>query len=246
MKLFASGCSFTWGGGLFTHVHDYEGNLFDETNTSLINLQRLSITWPGQLHKIGSFSEFHNHSMGCGSNNRIIRKTIDFFIDKINKKEDLSDWIAVIQWSEPSRFEFFDILSNSWGLVKSEIVFTETRRRLSKEEEKMILSQFFWNHEKAWQEKMFNEILMLGDFFEKHDIKYFFVSMNKVELDETKKNYCKNFVWYNNNIDECITNMSDIETCISSPHPSERGHQLLAEKFLNFLVRKYDVLYHRS
>lgn len=236
MKLFASGCSFTWGGAIFDSL--YENNIIlDENNNSSLNKTRLEITWPGQLSKLLNCSEFHNHSMGCGSNNRIIRKTFNFFLDKIQNGEDLSEWIAIIQWTEPSRFEFFDEKSKSWAIIKSEGFLTEIPREINKKEKDEVLSQFFWSNDTSWEEKHFNEIITLGNFFKIHDIKYLFTAMMPPELSKGHTQYCnKNFVWYNNDIRECsISKMNDVKECSNSSHPSMEGHNMIAKKFYKFI-----------
>ena len=96
MKLFANGCSFTWGGEILKNIRDKHGNILDETNTSEINQDRLNVVWPKHLSDKLGCTEHHNYSMACGSNHRIVRKTLEFFIQKINDKEDLSDYIAEI------------------------------------------------------------------------------------------------------------------------------------------------------
>ena len=128
MKLFASGCSFTCGGELFKKLHDDQGNILDESNASKTNQHRLAITWPGRLAEIMEYSEFHNHSMGCGSNSRIVRKTLDFFTPLLLAKQDLSDWAAVVQWTDPMRFEYFDDESQSWALCKHDVLLSEQHR----------------------------------------------------------------------------------------------------------------------
>ena len=125
MKLYANGCSFTWGGELFKNVHDEYGNILDESNPSEVNQRRLNVTWPKHLSDLLACTEFHNHGMGCGSNARIVRKTLEFFVPKVLNGEDLSDWIVAIQWSEPSRFEFFDTVTNTWAIAKHDVVLFE-------------------------------------------------------------------------------------------------------------------------
>lgn len=239
-KLFATGCSFTWGGGIEEYLYDSNNIILDELNSSDQNQRRLNVTWPGKLSKLLNCTEFYNYSIGGGSNDRIVRKTTNFFIDKIHNNENLSDWIVIIQWTVPHRFEFFDSESKSWGIVLPEFVCTENKRYFDKKESEKILSSFFWNTDEAWQQKQFNDILLLGSFLKTHNIKYFFTSMCPLELKSSHEDYCsENFVWYNNNLKMCsIESMQNIDRCKKSPHPSEIGHTQISENFYNFITNK--------
>lgn len=92
MILFTNGCSWTWGGGLgldhFSH---------DEL--------RLSSVWPRHLGNLVSADRTYNLAIGCGSNQRIVRTTFDWILSQT--KEDLDKTVAIIQWTELSRYEFY-------------------------------------------------------------------------------------------------------------------------------------------
>jgi hypothetical protein len=92
MKLFANGCSYTAGHG---EVHD--------TNGVLIPPQ--DFTWPYQM----DMDYVVNMSRRGGSNDRILRTTMNYF-----NKNNAEDYIAVIQWTSPVRFERFFPLHNCW------------------------------------------------------------------------------------------------------------------------------------
>lgn len=244
MKLFASGCSFTWGGELIKQVHDTNRNILDENNTSDLNLHRLNITWPKHLSDFLGCTEFHNHAMGCGSNPRIVRKTLDFFTKKINNNEDMSDWVAVIQWTEPSRFEFYDDSLKTWVIVKHDVIITE--KSYDSEFIRPYVNLYYkYNEEKQFGSQLFSQVVSLGNFFKQHNIRYVFTTISESfftsVFDEEKMKYCKdNFVWYNDDMMNCSISNMGVERCITSPHPSELGHKQVAEHIGNFFNKKFN------
>jgi hypothetical protein len=243
MKLFANGCSFTWGGEIFKNIHDtslYPAVIMDEKYESDENRRRLEVTWPKKLADLLGCTEFHNHSMGCGSNERIVRKTLEFFTTKINQGIDVSDYIAVIQWTETSRFEFFDAESKSWGLVKHDVIAIEKPRGIEDIDfAQNLYDTFKYNNDIYWASKLFASILCLGNFFKQHNIKHVFTMMNApytfIGFDKYQLDYCiNNFTWYNNNIIKSGIDDMEVER-VGSGHPSEYGHTQIAEHLYKFI-----------
>ena len=116
--LFTNGCSWTAGGSLH--------QLY--TNEQLLN----EITWPNHLGKLLNVDRVINKSAGCGSNQRIFRTTFDWIISQ--PKDVLENTIAVIQWTEPSRYEYYIPKNNNydewvddelgWAFVKTDVVMS--------------------------------------------------------------------------------------------------------------------------
>lgn len=244
MKLYANGCSFTWGGEIFKNIHDtshYPPPFMDENYDSEENLRRLQITWPKKLADKLGCTEFHNHGMGCGSNERIVRKTLAFFTQKINQGIDVSDYIAVIQWTDPSRFEFFDSESKSWGLVKHDVIAIEkTRANEDVAFAKDLMNTYKYNNDIYWASKLFAHIVCLGSFFNQYNIKYVFTMINPMYtllgFDQYQLDYCNNkFVWYNNDITQSGIDNMEVDRCKKTVHPSELGHTHVAEHLYKFI-----------
>jgi hypothetical protein len=91
MILFANGCSFTWGGSLEPHF----------TNDK----ERLALCWPAHLGTLLKADEVVNLGEGCGSNQRILRTTFDWLSKQT--PERLAETVAVIQWTDSSRYEYY-------------------------------------------------------------------------------------------------------------------------------------------
>tara|TARA_B100000902_G_scaffold399876_1_gene473258 strand:- start:1387 stop:2187 length:801 start_codon:yes stop_codon:yes gene_type:complete len=92
MKLYANGCSYTAGHG---EVHDNNGNLVPPQ----------TFTWPYQM----GIENVINNSRRGGSNDRILRTTMKYF-----NENSADDYVAIIQWTSPVRFERFFPLFNCW------------------------------------------------------------------------------------------------------------------------------------
>lgn len=90
MLILANGCSWTDGGGLRPHWKTDD--------------ERKNLSWPAHLGRLFN-SESINLGIGCGSNDRILRTTYDWIFN--TNKEKLKETVAVIQWAEPSRYEFY-------------------------------------------------------------------------------------------------------------------------------------------
>lgn len=89
--LFTNGCSWTWGGGL---------DEYWQTEND-----RLELVWPHHLGNLLGITDIVNLSIGSGSNQRILRTTLNWLLSKT--PEELKNTIAVIQWTELSRYEYY-------------------------------------------------------------------------------------------------------------------------------------------
>ena len=238
MKLFANGCSFTWGGELFKRLHDDNWILLDENNTSDQNIERLNVTWPRHLSDIMGYSEFHNWSMGCGSNQRIVRKTFDFFLPKILNGEDMSEWTAAIQFSEPSRFETFQDDADSWLMVNVQNATLE-KPTVPVIDQQLLDNYYMLFNDKVLGQLFFNDICTLGHFFKQHNIKHVFTMIHCgfiESLTDDQIKYCnKEFNWFNNKIEISSIMDMNVEECENDPHPSRTGHKQIAEHLSRFL-----------
>jgi hypothetical protein len=153
----------------------------------------------------------------------------------------MSDWTVAIQWSEPSRFEFFDNNTNDWAVAKHDVViFRSADRELSDtEQEDIIRTHYAYSTDVAVGQQFFTQISALGNFFKAHGIKYVFTMIHEGftnPLSESQLSYCNtNFNWYNNDIMQCSIDKMKAESCEQSPHPSELGHKQIAENLSRFL-----------
>ena len=137
MILFTNGCSWTFGGGL---------NLDELTQEK--QEQRLASVWPHHLGKLLEAEKTVNLAMGCGSNPRILRTTLNWILEQT--PEDLAKTVAVIQWSEYFRYEYYtpadfsnkyENLPKRWARAKAGLAISifepDTRKSLARVESRL-------------------------------------------------------------------------------------------------------------
>jgi len=245
MKLLANGCSFTYGSDM---------------------LKSTSQTWPTQLEN--NFSEVHNIAMGGGSNDRIVRTTLDFC-----NNNDMNDYMAVIQWTSPFRKEYYNPNTNDWvggttllqdNSSLNNIIMDVTVEKGAKVTDKdlQVISKaatqdmLYLQSITDYRLSTLKNILILQNYFEQHNIKYLFTSMGPdshiagnmfTHMYSTQKqpiiHILESAVNKNNWTKLSIANMlnNDLEYIISQDdtHPNEKGHKLLAQSFWQQIGKIY-------
>ena len=97
--LYANGCSFAYG-----------SELCDDRMTKVCvdSLYRWENSWPSILARLIGASGVYNDAMPSGSNERIVRTTVGFVVDRwLASGLPPSELLVVIGWTEMSRREFF-------------------------------------------------------------------------------------------------------------------------------------------
>ena len=232
MILLSNGCSWTFGGSL---------NLDYESQTE----QRLASVWPHHLGKNLNANEVINLGAGCGSNQRIIRTTFEWLLKQ--SPEQLKDTVAVIQWTEPTRYEYYEPIEynnslenipNRWAKVKVDVclqsehtpdgynfAFERSQRRFETN---------------SYQENMYESIDRLSAMariFETFGVKYFY--WNYIDFSYTypqniKEYYINQFPWIDNpGNDPAYMTVEDLwqydRVSPTDAHPSFQGHRELAD-----------------
>ena len=211
-KLFAAGCSIS------TRCY---------ANTS----------YPEELAKLLNY-ELVNFTAGCGSNYRIWRTITKEIIDGNLTSDDL----VVIQYTEPTRREFwsrfpknndnykdlyddgsilrFKIDSYLWQSTKEEVEFLRSYETNfvndSFENENFHINNFNFQH-----------------MLKAHNIKVIFVKTTRISVPEffTFDEYKKAFYFDSSNIDRANNQSSK-----DSGHFSEKGHKLMADNLYQHIL----------
>lgn len=182
MRLFTNGCSFTWGGGILEEGYGLH-NTYCSTLAEHVEL-RSSLVWPAYLGKLIG-CEVTNLSIGCGSNQRIVRTTLGHFTSMIAQGETVNDHIAVIQWTEPSRYELYDASIGDWLLIKTDIVIPDVPSSRYADLQ-MRLAEHDSNHLTS----LFADMVCLSSFFDQWNIKYLFTSFLPICCGSDRDSYC--------------------------------------------------------
>lgn len=250
MKLFANGCSWTFGGGLYsTFEEDGSWNFIQHPgSTHPKNIEREQVVWPGQLGQLMGADKVVNLAIGAGSNARIVRTTLDYFYEQLSLGADLSDYVAVIQWTDISRHEYH--AHGKWWLANANGVGFDTGYKSGTLPHDMFLPKqqlahgnYYYKHIHSVEQDVYNtvaQVSALGGFFEKHNIPYVFWSMNGIFLynnDLGEKQYLlgiNEFNWLFDTVDDsrftCFVSVEPEYYIPNDGHPNEKGHRMTAER----------------
>jgi hypothetical protein len=246
MKLIVNGCSFTWG----AEIVPVE---FDENSSTFINVEfydnyRKSRTYAHHLHNKLHTSSYENLSLGGASNKRIIRTTLEYFMPKINNNEDVSDHIAVIQWSEPGRDEiyhdgYYYTLSSrgAWALPRNVDTLNNVYRDFIKG--RIMLS------DKYYEDQFMHDVIMMASFLELHKIKYVFCHITSKGWTIPDESYFGKINWlgevYEKSSLKRIIKNAELKdnSLLTYPqrHPNPAGHKLIAEILYNRFKELYNL-----
>ena len=223
MILFTNGCSWTWGGGLEPHFNSDE--------------ERLQIVWPHHLGNLLNAEQVINMGEGCGSNQRIFRTTFDWLTKQ--SQETLDNTYAVIQWTDPSRYEYYKDFETYKDYDNDPKLWTRAKVGC------LVNSEFDYDGAskrndsrlETWTsiEGIYSEIMYcesLASLFKKFNVRYgYWCYGNQVfnYPEEYKKFMLDNYTW----LDGGHCNWDYERISVRDPHPSVVGHQLIAEIIYN-------------
>lgn len=277
--LFANGCSFTYGGGLEPWFMEYNNQCFGELfgvydaqsgdflkkqmefeikyNPDIDSLRnddkRLRMLWPYKLMNMMGMSEHINLSQGCGSNQRMIRTTLEWIMEQ--DRSTLDRTIAIIQLTEPSRYEYYQEDTDHWTLNKVDHVLlkgTDAEMDLARRINDLRLSTF------TPVEGIFNVVntcLTLDNIFKTFCIDYYLVTnanymcsmmeliqthqpeMFKLDSHRYSESSLENYIslinksgnWINETYEKSVLSEWNCETLSENDaHYSQLGHTQLA------------------
>lgn len=231
--LFTNGCSWTYGGGLDTD-HPPKSEMAKRV-------------WPHHLQLSMGFNKHVNLATGCGSNQRIVRTTIDWLTSQ--DKEVLKNTVAVIQWTEWSRYEYyvpkandpFDDAPERWALCKvGNCISTKEshdgeyiNKRNNMRFETYSPLEGYYTH--------LMQCETLASMFKKFGVKYYywnFVAPMFMLPNKLKSLLLDNYNW----LEPSGRHRWEYERLNSDPHPSRTGHIQLAEHIKNAIkeLKYYD------
>ena len=234
MKLFTNGCSFTWGGEIYATL-GYKSNEVIPTSLTPDHYKfREEHIWSFHLHKLINSENIFNLSSPGAANNRIVRTTLEFFIDYLERGLPVDEIIAVIQWTDLHRYEIYDSLTKQYVNVYSYdfSTFPKLEENIATKYKLRLL-----DHEINSVNKFIQDVTCLSSFFDKHKIKYVFGTMNKISLPNT---YIKSLNWLGTDeISNCI--LEENKFRFPGKHPNLHGHKIIAEKLYKRLVELYNI-----
>lgn len=230
MIVLANGCSWTYGGGL------------DTAKPSREELDQL--TWPKHLSNLLGAEKFYNLADGCGSNQRIFRTTLNWILSQ--SKETLENTMAVIQWTEEARYEYYvpvnfeeryENIEEQWVKVKPGVVSP------SRFVDLFDLSQNRLKYHNSEIQNVYTYISnceAMANLLTRHGIKYYFW-----DFTDTPRNLpypfneyvINNFNWLQSPEKE-QWNFWEYDRLPNDSHPSITGHQQIAQIIYNQVKQK--------
>ena len=233
MKLFANGCSFTQG-------HKDWGD----------NDAPTPWAWPGAMSHM--FDETVNLGWSGGSNERILRTTLDFF-DKI---KDKSEWVAVVQWTDCySRHELYDEETDTYfgymaGNELAPVLDKSANRKFINipahinRAVELYHKTSFTKSRYSMQVRLLEQQFMLSEYFKKNNIKFLFTGMSYSSMVEKDLTHPLMRYLPHENIllpfSYMINDQVHLRESDNDFHPNKAGHQVLANYITNELkARNY-------
>src|SRR5580658_8310376 len=98
LYLYSNGCSMTYG----SELHDDAISRICSNDT-----YRWRYAWPNRLGEMIGATGVYNDGVPSGSNDRILRTTVEFVSTWLGKGLPPSALIVIIGWSQPRRREFY-------------------------------------------------------------------------------------------------------------------------------------------
>jgi len=216
MILLTNGCSWTAGGGLNLDRADQ-----DE--------ERLKLCWPEHLGRLMNAEQTVNLSAGCGSNQRIFRTTFDW----VSKNHDADKIVAVIQWSQTSRYEIYNTkhpdkdlsnLQENWAKIKEGCFLG-----LHDESDHIIQwleSRFYFYTAIEGLYSMARDCSALAHIFNKHNIEFYYWTPFRIT---DKPNPIDDYILKTFKFMDYDTRWLYDRVGPHDLHPSILGHQQIAE-----------------
>jgi hypothetical protein len=229
MKLFVNGCSFS-------HGH----NLTDDLSPKWV--------WP---YLMSDFDEVANYAWLGGSNDRILRTTLDFF----NTIDNVSEWIAVIQWTDPyNRTELYDEGSDTYigyclGAPSAVLGIPDHKKfisnptRFAEQVRKYGQYSILSTTKKQKETNLIHQQLLLSNYFISKGINFLYTSMSSTGTVDINHPYpLAKLLPRENIIDPISRHVSlmqpDLIESQTDLHPNKEGHKVIARYITNELKQR--------
>lgn len=247
MNLYTNGCSFTWGHNHTGLEKTYQAYGFRYGNSSPIRDFDPTV-WPLQLEQ--HFNQLFNHADPGTGAGRLCRTTLEF-LSHI-PVEELSEWIMILQLSQPGRLEFLtdqqsEVVGTQPGLALTHLLDDPNAQITTDDLQVQTYGQFSLcisdNHQFLEQ---FKNLYILVSELEKKGVKYLITGMDpRCYGRGTNANplvsHTQN-LWGSIPDHNIVHTMTEILKAhdwqdVHDPcgHPNELGHQYVANYILHEL-----------
>lgn len=250
MIYYANGCSYTWGGELFNFYYaEYDIWLPAHPNHSL-NKKRLETVYPHHLGKLLNADKVINESLGCASNYRIVRTTLNYFYNLLLNGQDIKNHFVTVQWSDPSRYEVYDDSEKAYVMYTNQSVSPDSKYINAKMHSN--IKDYYYKNINSLEQDLnvfFSQVNSLGNFFKTNQIPYVFFPHsgwqwswfynNTIEQEKYVK-LMKNFNWLKN--DPLYAMQTSGISTVKGSHPNEIGHQQWAQIVYDYVALEKKII----
>jgi len=242
MKLFTNGCSVTHGAEILDNEFGPGNWTINDGSESDQFLKQN--TWAWYLHKKLNTEEVINLAEGASSNSKIVRRTLEFFIDRLDSNLPVDDFLAVIQWTGTARYEAVDkhdpmFGPPQWLAITPTCIVPEVTPELEK-----ILNYRFQLHPETFHAEWLQQVVGLSSFFNQHNIKYLFCTIFNNKFDDIdglstyhllpNSNYYRNSINWLGSASKENNILPEFQNQLYKfGHPNLRGHVSIADKLFN-------------
>lgn len=220
--LLANGCSYTYGAGL------------DET-------LREEKVWPNQVKELLGYDRIINLAAGCGSNQRIVRTTIEWILSQ--PASILENTLAIIQFTNLHRYEYY--------VPKQNKVWENHSERWIRNKVDAVVAPYY-NDIDINQLVDYNNIRLstytdiegywtwlvqceaLASIFKRYNIKYYYWNLSGMLInpDEIYYRFLRdNYNWINNDLHFTC----EFDSIPNDGHPTVNGHRQIAEFSVKYI-----------
>jgi hypothetical protein len=224
MYLYANGCSLTYGSAL----HDDP-----VTQVCTNDSYRLRHAWPHRLASLLGADGSWNDGMPSGSNDRIVRTTLEFAARWLNAGLAANALIMIIGWSHPARREFY-VDGAFRQMVPTHSYSLRPLNRLVKAYRKTAVSDV------EAQSRFAAQVIGLSSFLDAQGIDYrFFHAIQATEIPAELKFVAAPGRLANGKFIEpdrtMLNYLADAAEYLRDRHPSEAGHFSWARRMAHHL-----------
>jgi hypothetical protein len=266
MILLTNGCSWTWGGALeldplwqdaVSSKNSVTKNIstFADISDDGLDDVRYASVWPYYLGNMLGSTKTINLAAGGGSNQRLVRTTLNWILSQ--NPEDLKNTVAVIQWSDTSRYEYYtpldvankiENIENRWAKVKIDLCINRVEKNIPyKEQLKQSQRRFETYTDIESMYRTITEMTTLAYFFDKFKIKYFFWDIYSAYPISPIPNKMSENIYPEPFKSLILTNFNWVSATkydyegldkYNDSHPSLLGHKQIAELIYNQILEK--------
>jgi hypothetical protein len=194
------------------------------------------VQWPHLLSNKLNIPNLVNYAIGCGSNSRIIRTTLEF----LSSHDDLENTLVIIQLSDSFRFEFISKKGYEWVQCNNNACVPSCE-----EGYELIANKLKHYNKQVEFLEYFQHVMTLEYMLKMSKVKKYFIinwtaehEFDQIALD--KIDFLNKSISWIKKLDSKGSSIfkTNYEPFKTDPHPNENGHQQIANWVLDLIKHR--------